>query len=451
MKKIRILTTSVLFGLSVFWPRTAFSSMQVPAPPQQQPVALVGATIHPVSGPEIKVGTILFDKGKITGIGAQVEVHADAVVVDLSGRHVYPGLIATGSLAGLMEIFWIRATRDFTEIGRINPNVRAERAINPDSEHIPVTRANGIALAAVLPLGGLISGMGALVMLEGWTWEEMTLKAPLCMVLDWPDMPGSMGLLPEKERQEQEKKIKEQIEEIEEAFRSARAYQAAREAEGEKGVPLHEKDLRWEAMLPVLRGELPVWVQANRLQEIEASVEWAQRNRIRMVLYGGADAPLAADLLRSKNIPVIVTPVLRLPLRRDSDYDGPYRLPARLHEAGVEFCIGGLPSGIGGAPSITKGNERNLPYHAAMAAAFGLPREEALKALTLHAARILGVDDRVGSLEVGKDATLIVTDGDPLEITTHVEKLYIQGRDVDLNNKQKALYEKYREKYRRLE
>ena len=442
MKKIRILTSFVLFALSVFWPRMSFSSMQVPAPPQQQPVALVGATIHPVSGPEIEAGTILFDKGKITGIGVQVEVPADAVVAELRGKHVYPGLIAAGSLTGLVEISSIRATRDFAEMGRINPNVRAERAINPDSEHIPVTRANGIALAAVLPVGGLISGMGALVMLEGWTWEEMTLSAPLCMVLDWPDMPGSMELFPEKERREREKRMKDQIEEIEEAFRSARAYQTAREAEKEKGVPLHEKDLRWEAMLPVLRGEIPVWVRADRLQEIEAAVEWAERNRIRMVLYGGADAPLAADLLKSKNIPVIVSPVLRLPMRRDSDYDEAYRLPERLYESGIEFCIGGLPS---------LGNERNLPYHAAMAAAFGLPREQALKAVTLHAARILGVADRVGSLEVGKDATLIVTDGDPLEVTTHVEKLYIQGRDVDLSNKQKALYEKYQEKYRRLE
>ena len=442
MKRPRILTTFVLFALSVLWPRLSISSMQVPAPPQTQPVALVGATIHPVSGPEIKGGTILFDKGKITGIGAALEVPADAVVVKLDGRHVYPGLIAAGSLTGLVEISSVRATRDFAEIGRINPNVRAERAINPDSEHIPVTRANGVALAAVLPLGGLISGMGALVMLEGWTWEEMTLVAPLCMVLNWPDMPGNTGLLPEKERREREESIKEQVEEIEEAFRSARAYQKAREAEREKGVPLHEKDLRWEALLPVLRGELPVWVIASRLQEIEAAVDWAQRNRIRMVLYGGADAPLAADLLKSKKIPVIVSPVLRLPARRDSDYDEAYRLPALLHEAGVEFCIGGQPS---------LGNERNLPYHAAMAAAFGLPKEEALKSLTLHTARILGVGDRLGSLEVGKDATMIVTDGDPLEITTHVEKLYIQGRDVDLNNKQKALYEKYREKYRRLE
>ncbi len=439
-----IIKTKSLFLIASYLilPVSVLASAQIPAPPQKAPVALVGGTIHPLTSPDIEGGTILFDRGRIVDLGKEVAIPSDAVVVDIRGRHVYPGLIAAYSILGLVEIDAIRATRDVQEAGRINPNVRAERAINPDSERLPVTRANGIALAAVLPVGGLISGMGALVMLDGWTWEEMTLKAPLCMMVNWPEMGGNTGLAPQKELEKRRENIKKEIEELEKAFGEARAYKAAREAAGMKGVPFHETDVRWEAMLPVLRGELPVWVAANSLQEIEASVEWAERQGVKMVLAGGADAPLAAELLKSRKIPVIVTPVLRLPAREDSDYDEPFTLPAKLFEAGVEFCICGSPSA---------GNDRNLPYHAAAAAAFGLPRDEALKSVTIYAAQILGVGDQVGSLEKGKDATLIVTDGDPLEISTQVEKLYIRGRDIDLGNKQKTLYQKYSEKYSRLE
>jgi imidazolonepropionase-like amidohydrolase len=428
------------FSVLILWPVIAFTSMQVPAPPQQQPVALVGGTIHPVSGPAIEGGTILFDKGKIVAIGRQVEIPVDAAVAELNGKHVYPGLISVGSVIGMIEVSSIRATRDFAEMGSINPNVRAERAINPGSEHIPVTRANGIALAAVLPAGGLISGMGALVMLDGWTWEQMTLKAPVCMALNWPNMWISSGLTSKKELNKRRARIKNRIEELEGAFKKARAYLQARDAADRRGVTFHDVDVRWEAMLPVLRRELPVWIAASRQQEIEAAIEWADREKVKMVLLGGTDAPLVTGLLKSRKIPVVLGPVHQLPMRRDTDYDEPFRLAARLHEAGVAFCIGGAYRSAGG--------ERNLPYHTATAAAFGLPKDEALKAVTLYPAEILGVEDRVGSLEVGKDATLIVTDGDPLEITTRVEKLYIQGRDVDLNDKQKSLYAKYREKYR---
>ncbi|HUU28569.1 MAG TPA: amidohydrolase family protein [archaeon] len=421
----KVFRNLVLVMFHVVWTGLLCGSMQVPAPAQKKPVALVGGTIHPLSSPAIENGSLVFDQGKIVALGAGIGIPAGAEVVDLKGRHVYPGLIQVGSLLGLMEISWIEATSDYEEVGEINPNVRAETAINPESEHIPVTRANGIALAVVLPSGGLISGMGAAVMLDGWTWEEMTLQAPVCLVVNWPyeDTERAVG-------------------ELERAFRDARAYKTARQAAGQSGVGFHETDIRWEAMIPVLDRKLPVWVEANTLQQIEAAVEWADREKIRMVLVGGADSYLAADLLKRKEIPVIVSPVLRLPQRRDAAYDDPFTLPKRLGEAGIKFCISGGSSYMG--------NERNLPYHAAMAAAFGLDREEALKAITLYAAEIVGIDDRVGSLEMGKDATLMVTDGDPLEITTQVERLYIQGRAVDLGNKQKALYAKYSEKYRRM-
>jgi len=401
---------------------------QIPAAPQKHPIALVGGMVHTVGGPVIENGILLFDKGKIIDVGTDVKIPPDAQTIEITGKHVYPGLIAASSLLGLTEVTVLRPNSDFQETGNINPNVRAEVAVNPDSERIPVTRANGIALAVTLPQGGLISGMAALIMLDGWTWEDMTFKAPLGMVVNWPRM----------------RRIKTQREALEKAFREARAYKVAREASGKKGVPFHKTDVRWEAMRSVLQGELPVWVRANNLQEIESAVEWADREQVKMVLVGGGDAPLAADLLKRKNIPVIVTSVLRLPSRRHSDYDEPFTVPERLYKAGVTFCIAGESDGW-------VGNERNLPYHAAMAAAYGLPKDEALKSITLYAAQILGVADRIGTLEKGKDATLIVTDGDPLEITTHVEKLYIQGRDVDLNNKHKMLYNKYLQKYRQTE
>lgn len=431
----RIFLLPVFFTVSSF---TAAAHDQIPAAPQKQPIALVGGTIHTVSGPVIENGTILFDKGKITAAGTDVKIPENALSVDITGKHVYPGLIEMISQLGLTEINAVRATIDFQETGDINPNMRAETAVNPDSERIPVTRVNGIALACTVPTGGLISGMAALIMLDGWTWEDMTLKAPVGMVIRWPRMRVTSAYGKQKSRDEQRERIKEQLETLEKAFREARAYKAARDAAGKNGVPFHKTDVRWEAMIPVLNGDLPVWVRAGNLEEIESAVEWADREKVRMVLVGGVDAPRAADLLKRKNIPVIVTPVLRLPSRRYSDYDEPYTVPARLYNAGVQFCIAG-GSGYG--------NERNLPYHAAMAAAFGLPKDEALKSVTLYAAQILGVDDRAGTLEKGMDATLIVTDGDPLEITTNVEKLYIQGRDVDLNNRHKMLYQKYRQKY----
>ena len=373
-------------------------------------------------------------------VGTDVAIPGDAVTISIQGKHVYPGLIEIASQLGLAEINAVRATTDYQETGTINPNVRAETAINPDSERIPVTRSNGIALAGVVPTGGLISGMAALIMLDGWTWEDMTIQAPAGMIVNWPRMRSTTAYGMQKSREEQRKQINEQLEALEKAFREARAYQAAREAAGKKGVPFHKTDMRWEAMLPVLQGKVPVWIRAGSLQEIESAVEWADRQQVKMVLVGGEDAPHAADLLKRKDIPVIVTPVLRLPSRRFSDYDESFTIPARLYQAGVRYCI------AGGSGS---GNERNLPYHAAMAAAYGLPRDEALKSVTLYAADILGVADRTGSLEKGKDATIIVTDGDPLEITTTVEKLFLLGRDVDLNNKQKILYQKYRRKYLR--
>jgi len=409
---------------------------QIPAPPQQQPIALVNCTVHPVTCEPIENASIVFDEGRIVAIGADIEIPSNAIEIGLGGKHVYPGLIESNSQLGLTEISSVDVTNDYAERGDINPNVRAEVAINPESEHIPVARANGIALAVAAPGSGLISGRSALIKTDGWTWEEMTFKAPLSMIINWPYM--RLADDSEASKKYQESAIK-QIETLDKVIEDARAYMIAR-ASDEADNRFVKTDVRWEAMIPVLKGELPVWIKANSLLEIESAVSWADKHKLKLVLVGGIEACYFADLLKQRDIPVIITSILRLPGRRDADFDEPFTLPLRFYRAGVKFCI------ACGSSSKT----RNLPYHAAKAAAYGLPKDEALKAITLYPAQIMGVADRVGSLEKGKDATFIVTDGDPLEITTQVEQLYIQGRRIDLSNKHRRLYEKYRQRYRQI-
>ncbi len=437
-------TLLIILSFLLVYIFTALASDQIPAPPQQQPIALTGGTIHPVVGEPIENGTIVFDKGKIIAIGTQVELPDNCRVISVEGLHVYPVLIAANTVIGLVEIPAVRATRDFAEVGEIKPNVRAETAINPDSEIIPVTRANGIGLALSVPQGGLISGTSALIMLDGWTWEQMTLKAPVALHVRWPSMAIRKGPRVKQSPAEQQKAIDAKIQKIRQAFADARAYWKAKQAEKTRGIPYHDTDSRWEAMIPVLKGEVPVFVHANTVREMKAAIAWAEEEGIQLVIVGGYDAWRIADELKERNIPVIIAGIHRLPLRRWEAYDTPFSVAAKLSKAGVKFCIATEGSPFGAA------HERNLPYHAATAAAYGLPREEALKAVTLYAAEILGVADRVGSLEVGKDATLMVTTGDPLEITTQVKQMFLQGRQIDLSSRHTQLYQKYLEKYRQL-
>ena len=418
----------------------AAASDQIPAKPQEHPIAIVGATLHPVAGAIIEKGTILFDRGKITNIGKDVTIPQGAELIDASGKHVYPGLISPNTDIGLTEIGAVRASRDITETGRINPNVRAEVAFNPESELIPVARANGITLAVSSPSGGLISGTSALLMMDGWTWEEMTLKAPVALHIQWPNMTITRAPWMRKSEEEQKKERDAAIKELADAFHDARAYMTAKKAETQKGLPYHNTDLRWEAMIPVLEGKVPAVVWAYEIQQIQAAVAWAEQEDIKVIIGGGHDAWRASDLLRKKDIPVLAGGIHRLPGRRFEEYDEPFALPAKLHRAGVRFAIISQDE----AP-----HERNLPYQDATAAAYGLPKEEALKAITLYPAEIFGIADRVGSLEVGKDATLIVTTGDALEITTNVTMEFIQGRKIDLTSRHTILYDKYKEKYRR--
>jgi imidazolonepropionase-like amidohydrolase len=420
------------------------ASDQIPAKKQDHPIALIGGTIHTVTGATIEHGIIVFVDGKITAIGMDAVMTDDTEQIHIEGKHVYPGLIAANTTLGLVEISAVRATRDFTEVGDVKPNVRAEVSINPDSELLPVTRANGITLAHTLPLGGLISGTSALIALDGWTWEDMTLKAPVGLIIEWPSMTIERGLRVRKSEEEQIKERDENIKRIRDAFTEARAYLKAKEAESQKGVPYHDSDLRWEAMIPVLKKEIPVIINVDEIKQIQAALDWTKNEDLKIVLLAGQDVWMVSDMLKERNIPVIVKGTHELPLRRWEPYDLPFTVPLKLHEAGVKFCIAGTGEAFD-AP-----HERNLPYHAATAAAYGLPKMEALKAITVYPAEILGVADRVGSLEIGKDATLIVTSGDPLEITTQVEYEFIQGRNIDLSSRHTELYKKYYIKYQQM-
>ncbi|HEX3870491.1 MAG TPA: amidohydrolase family protein, partial [Pirellulales bacterium] len=324
-------------------------------------------------------------------------------------------------------------------------------AFNPDSELIPVTRSGGVLLALTAPNGGLVAGTSAVMQLDGWTWEDMTVADEVAMHVYWPRMaPIHTWRLEETAEQQMSDRDKALVE-IRRAVADARAYWIAKRAHKAKaenpgpagpglgGALAH--DARWEAMIPVFERTMPVIVHADEVQQIQSAVAWAEQEGFRIMIAGGYDAPRTLDLLKKYDIPVLVGGVYRLPQRRDDPYDAPFTVPARLHEAGVRFCITGQGR---------MGNVRNLAYHAGTAAAFGLPADEALKAVTLYPAEILGLGDRVGSLSAGKDATLMVTTGDPLEIPTQVTHAWIQGRRVDLSDRQKRLWHKYQEKYRRL-
>jgi imidazolonepropionase-like amidohydrolase len=436
----RYLRAFVVAGVAVvvaFGTETKASDT-IPAPPQTKPIAIKGATIHPVSGPDIPSGTIVFDNGKITAIGANATIPSDAEVIDGAGKHVYPGLINANTVLGLVEIGAVRATVDIEEAGAINPNIRSITSVNPDSELIPVARSAGVLTALSVPEGGIISGQSAVLRLDGWTPEEMTVVSPAAMHLRWPNLTIDRRPRARKSVKDQQKEIEKAQKQIRDSFQIARSYWQARKNPG----PDFKSDLRWEALMPVFDGKLPLFVHASTLAQIEAALAWAKEIQLKIVLVDGDDAWRVAPQLKESDIAVVLGPATSLPPRRDDDYDSAWSSAAKLQQAGVRFCIASNGRGA-------ETNERNVGYEAGLAAGYGLPKEEALKAVTIYPAQILGVADRLGSLETGKAATLIVTNGDPLDFPTQVEAAFIDGRKIDLSNRQTRLRDKYREKYRR--
>ena len=408
------------------------------SPARAETIALTGVTVHPASAPAMTDAVVLIENGRIDGVGDDVHVPEGAKIVDCAGKHVYPGLISANTVLGLTEIMSVAGTNDFSETGDLNPNIRVETQFNPESELIPVTRLNGVTAALVVPRGGTLSGSSALMQLSGWTYEDMTLKAPAGLHVQWPGArpvrPGTVARMDEEQRKAREQALAA----LHQAFDDARAYWTARHAEGAAGVPRHDRDVKWEAMNQALRGEIPVFIHATSLEQIRAALRFVDDEKLtRVVLVGGGDAGLVTDELKARGIAVIVGPVLALPRRSWEPYDQAYTLPARLAAAGVKFCISDGGSSFG-AP-----NARNLAYHAAMAAAFGLSKDEALKSVTLYPAEILGVAGYLGSLDGGKYADFVVTDGDLLDETTKVEQVWIDGAPVPMESRQTRLFQKY--------
>jgi imidazolonepropionase-like amidohydrolase len=435
------LVTAALLALSAL---AAHASDQITPPPQRQALLITGATLHTVSGAVIEGGSMLVERGRIRAISAPggtlpAAETGPATVLDLRGRHIYPGFIAANSSLGLVEVQAVRATVDTTEIGVINPNVRALVAVNADSELLPVARSNGVLAALAVPGSstfGSIAGTSALLQIDGWTWEDMALVREVGLHVVLPLMRTNSDVLSgslEPFKDEVRKLSAQRLQLIDQAFEAASAYARARAAEP-NNTP---QDQRWEAMLPVMKGERMVFVHADDAAQIRHALGLAERFGLKLVIVGGADAARFAPVLKARGVAVVIAGVHNLPQRRDDAFDARYTLAAQLAQAGVVFCI----AGEGGA--FAAATERNLPYQAATAVAHGLPGDEALKAITLYPAQILGVADRLGALAPGLLASFIVTDGDPLETATHVERIFIQGREVDTGNRQRRLEQKY--------
>jgi imidazolonepropionase-like amidohydrolase len=398
------------------------------APPTSGPVtAITNARIHPVSQPTIERGTILMRGGRIEALGANVQVPAGAQVIDANGADVYPGFIDGRTTIGLNEP-GARGFEDVQEMLEINAALRPHVAYQSDSDAIPVARVNGITTVAVMPSGGLLGGQVAVMSLDGWTWEEATLAPSIGVTFQFPAVGGGGGAGSAQTRRYEDLKRERdaRVKKIEDLLERARAYAK---------VPAAERRIDWnlEALVPIVERRQPLFVQANTESLIRDAVAFADRTGTRIVITGGLESPLVAPLLKEKNIPVLLGSILTLPSREDFHHAAAYRAAGELAEAGVKF---GFATG-------SYQNVRLLPYEAAMAVAWGLPRERAVRAITIDTAEILGVADRVGSLEPGKLANLALWQGDPLELRTPVPRVFVAGRDVGPHSKHTELNERF--------
>lgn len=411
---------------------------------QAASVILTAEWIHPVSAPTIHHGSIRIQDGKITEVGAKVSGD-DATRLDLGTQHLYPGLIAASTVLGLVEIDSIRASRDSNEVGDYTPDVYSWLAVNPDSELIPVARANGFTHVEVTPQGGVVSGYSGLIRLAGWTIEDLSVKKAVALNIFWPsfalDLSFKTGASSSDKTKSPEDQIKDrerQLKELDEFFNEAEAYHKA--ASARKDDPTFARVPAWDAMLPAVRHEVPLFIHANELRQIRSAAEWLARRHYTGVIVGAQDAWRCAELLATNHIGVVFEQVFSLPGRDVDSYDVHFSAPAVLNKSGVKVAFGE------GAERFGASNVRNLPYSAAQAAAFGLPREEAVKGLTLYPAEMLGVADHLGSLAPGRDATVIAVDGDILDIKSHVTRMWIEGQESDLSSRHTRLNSKYQKR-----
>jgi imidazolonepropionase-like amidohydrolase len=418
---------------------TAIAQRPSPAPAQWRSILIKGGTVHVGDGRTFNDGAVGFRGGVIDYVGFEYGVKAVYdTIVNATGKQVYPGFILPDATLGLVEIDAVRATNDDEERGVLEPEVRAITAYNADSRITPTVRDAGVLVAQVTPRGGLISGTSSIVQLDAWSKMDAIVRADDGIHLNWPSAftrtgwwaePGNTDKVPEDKRAEQLQKLRE-------FFLHAKAYAAT--------SPAEKVDLRLEAMRGVFDGSRTLFVHADAVREIQESVLFAREMGVkRMVLVGGYDAWRVADLLRDRKVDVVLQRLHTLPQREDDPVDLPYRLPALLKARGIRFCL----SYTG---DMERMGARNLGYTAGTARAYGLSSEDALRAITLDAAAILGIDKRYGSLDPGKSATLFISDGDALDMrTSTVIAAYIDGRRISLEDRQKRLWRQYEARYRR--
>ncbi|MBR9997867.1 MAG: amidohydrolase family protein [Cyclobacteriaceae bacterium] len=414
---------------------TAGAQVPEPAPSQSKPVALMNGIIHVGNGEVFENGMLIFEEGKITSVGDARNVKIDLTEYDVyqvAGSHIYPGLIVANSQVGLDDIISVRASQDHTEVGEFNPNVHALVAYNTDSEIIPTLRFNGILLAQIVPDGGLISGTSSVVALDGWNWEDAAYARDIGIHLHWPPMMRPPKISEGEIDWVKNENYDDQVQSIEKFLNEAAAYRILKDRE-----PVN---LKLEAMKGIFEGRQQLFLHADGKKEIVTGINSISRCGIKkVVLIGGTDAYYVMDLLKERDIPVLLDELHRLPGRDFEDIDLPYKLPALLQEKGIL---------VGLTYRDELQSSRNLPFFAGTAAAYGLSGEEALQMITSNTARILAIDHLTGTLEAGKDANIVISSGDLLDMRTNrVEYAFIRGRKLNLKGKQQELYERFRRKY----
>ncbi|MFN8300557.1 MAG: amidohydrolase family protein [Chitinophagales bacterium] len=413
---------------------SAQSELPAAAPAQQGKIYLTHATLHMGNGTVLRDATIGFENGKIFFMEESPSFKTDETmgkVIDCTGKQIYPGIIAADTKIGLSEIEAVRATNDYAETGSYNPDSKAIIAYNTDSRVTPTIRSNGVLYAQTVPQGGGITGTSAVVQLDAWNWEDALVKED-GVWMNWPSMVSGGGWWAEPAPLQLNKDYDKQVNALKDYFREAKAYYEA---------GTHEKaNLRFEAMKDLFNGKKQLYVNVDALKEMQHVIAFANEFGVKLVIAGGADSWMMADELAQKKVPVILGATHSLPSTGEADVDQPYKTPAVLQKAGVQYCLS-IPGGFW--------QERNLIFMAGTAAAYGLTKEQALSAITQNTAKILGLDASIGTLEKGKDASLIVSTGDLLDMkSSNIEYAFISGRQIDLSNKQKTLSEKYMKKYK---
>ena len=404
--------------------------------------AITNARIVTVSGATIENGTVVIQNGKIAAVGSNVSVPSGAERIDGKGLSVFPGMIDAGTNLGLAEIsLSVPGSVDVAETGDMNSNAKAILGINPHSTHINVTRVNGITSVLSLPTGGVISGQAAVINLDGSTQAEMAVVPTFGLVINFPRIStfgGFGGRAQTVDFSEAIRQRDKRTEDLRQLFRDAANYAKVQDAyAADKSLPYPARDIKMDAMTAYVRGEKPVIFTAERERDIRNVINFVREMKIKGIILGGQEAWKAANELKQNNIAVIYTNIYRLPTRDDDPYDYLFEAPSEMQKSGVKFAISTGNDG----PEI-----RDLPYHAGLAAAYGLPKDEALKAVTLYPAQILGVADRLGSIETGKIANIVVADGDILEPRTNIKYLFITGRMIPLTSRHTELYEQFKDR-----